>query len=93
VSYIQSNAIYCDIKTGERAVTRLRHSKQLASITKIAHAVGMVFPAWSSWIVTSPTIEELLEAVFSVQSVLRLYNNDHLPSRDSLEAAVRRVGG
>jgi hypothetical protein len=38
-------------------------------------------------------IIELLEAAFSVQSVLTLYNVDHLPLRDSYEAAVRRVGG
>jgi hypothetical protein len=38
-------------------------------------------------------IEELLEDVFSVESVPRLYNEDQLPLRDSPETAVRRVGG
>jgi hypothetical protein len=31
---------------------------------------------------THTTIEELLEAVFSVQSVPRLYNKDPVPLRD-----------
>jgi hypothetical protein len=39
-----------------------------------------------------PTIE-LLEAVFPVRSLLKLYNVDQLPLRDSLEIAIRRVGG
>jgi hypothetical protein len=39
------------------------------------------------------TIEELLEAVFSVQSVTRLYNEGQLPLEESLETTVRRVGG
>jgi hypothetical protein len=39
------------------------------------------------------TIEELLEAVFSVRSVPRLYNEGQLPSEESLETAVRVVGG
>jgi hypothetical protein len=34
----------------------------------------------------------MLEAVFPVQSVPRLYNEGELPSEDSLETAVRRVG-
>jgi hypothetical protein len=38
------------------------------------------------------TMEELLEAVFSVQSVPRLYNEEQLRLRVSLEAAARRVG-
>jgi hypothetical protein len=42
---------------------------------------------------THETIEELLEAVFSVRSVPRLYNEDQLPLRGSLETAVRRAGG
>jgi hypothetical protein len=37
--------------------------------------------------------EELLSAVFSVRSVLRLYNEDQLPLEESPETAVRRVGG
>jgi hypothetical protein len=39
------------------------------------------------------TIHKLLEAVFSVQSVPRLHNKDQLPLRESLEMALRRVGG
>jgi hypothetical protein len=39
------------------------------------------------------TIEELLEAVFSVRSMPRLYNEQQLRLRMSLEIAVRRVGG
>jgi hypothetical protein len=35
----------------------------------------------------------IMEAVFSVQSVPRLYNEDQLPLRESPETAVRRVGG
>jgi hypothetical protein len=35
---------------------------------------------------------ELLEAMFSVQSVLRLYNEDQLPLQGNLNTAVRRVG-
>jgi hypothetical protein len=39
------------------------------------------------------TIEELLEVVFSAQSVTRLYNEGQVPLEESLETAVRRVGG
>jgi hypothetical protein len=38
---------------------------------------------------THATMEELLEVLFSVPSVLRLYNEDHLPLQDSLELVVR----
>jgi hypothetical protein len=38
------------------------------------------------------TIKELLEAVLSVRSVLRLYNKGQLPFEESLETPVRRVG-
>jgi hypothetical protein len=37
------------------------------------------------------TIEELLEAVFSMQSMPRLYNEGQLPLWESPETAVRRV--
>jgi hypothetical protein len=39
------------------------------------------------------TTEELLDAVFSVWSVPRLYNEDQLPLEESPEMAVRRGGG
>jgi hypothetical protein len=39
------------------------------------------------------TTEEMLEAVFSVRSVPRLYNEGQLPLEKSLETAVRRRGG
>jgi hypothetical protein len=39
------------------------------------------------------TIEKLLEAVFFMQSVPRLYNEGQLPLEESLEMTVRRVGG
>jgi hypothetical protein len=39
------------------------------------------------------TTKEVLEEVFSVRSMPRLYNEDQLPSEESLETAVRRVGG
>jgi hypothetical protein len=42
---------------------------------------------------THATIEELVEAVVSVRSVPRLYNEDQLPLDESLETAVRRIGG
>jgi hypothetical protein len=44
---------------------------------------------------THAAIEELLEAVFSVESVLMLYNEDHLSLRELYWVwdAVRRVGG
>jgi hypothetical protein len=42
---------------------------------------------------THVTIEELLEAVFSVRSVPKLYNEGQLPLEESLERAVRRLGG
>jgi hypothetical protein len=42
---------------------------------------------------THATIEELLETVISVLPVPRLYNEDQLPLRTSLETAVRREGG
>jgi hypothetical protein len=42
---------------------------------------------------THATIEELSEAAFSVRSVPKRYNKDHLPLRDSLETEVRSVGG
>jgi hypothetical protein len=35
---------------------------------------------------THATINEMLEAVFSVQSVPRLYDEDQLPLRESLQA-------
>jgi hypothetical protein len=38
------------------------------------------------------TIKEVLEAVFSVLSVPRLYNEGQLTLEESLETAVRRVG-
>jgi hypothetical protein len=37
--------------------------------------------------------EELLEEVLSVWSVSRLYNEGQLSLEESLETAVRRVGG
>jgi hypothetical protein len=37
-------------------------------------------------------IIEMWEAVFSVGSVPRLYNEEQLQLRESLETAVRRVG-
>jgi hypothetical protein len=40
---------------------------------------------------THATIEELLEAVFSVRSLPMLYNEGHLPLEESLETAVRRL--
>jgi DNA-directed RNA polymerase sigma subunit (sigma70/sigma32) len=40
---------------------------------------------------THATIE-LLKAVFSLQSVLRLYDEEQLRSQESLETALRRVG-
>jgi hypothetical protein len=39
------------------------------------------------------TTEELLKAVFSMRSVPRLYNEELLRLRESLETAARRVGG
>jgi hypothetical protein len=39
------------------------------------------------------TMKELLEVVFSVRSVPRLYNEGQLPLEESLETAMRRVGG
>jgi hypothetical protein len=45
---------------------------------------------------THATIEELLEALFSVRSIPRLYNESQLPleqSLETLETAVKRVGG
>jgi hypothetical protein len=39
------------------------------------------------------TVEEMLEAVFSVRYVPRLYNEVQLPLDESLEPEVRRVGG
>jgi hypothetical protein len=42
---------------------------------------------------TQAIIKELVQAVFSVRSVPRLYNKGQLPLAESLETAVRRVGG
>jgi hypothetical protein len=42
---------------------------------------------------TYETIEELLEAVFFVWSVPRIYNEGQMPLEESLETAVRRIGG
>jgi hypothetical protein len=39
------------------------------------------------------TMEELLEAVFSVLSVHMLYNEGQLRLRETLEMAVRIIGG
>jgi hypothetical protein len=39
------------------------------------------------------TIEELLEAVFSVRSEPRLYNEGQVPLEQGLEMEVRRAGG
>jgi hypothetical protein len=41
---------------------------------------------------THATIVELLEAVFYVRSVSRLYKEGELPIEESLKTAVRRVG-
>jgi hypothetical protein len=41
---------------------------------------------------THPTIEELLEAVFSVRSVPRPYNEGQLPLEECPETARGRVG-
>jgi hypothetical protein len=38
-------------------------------------------------------MEKLLEAVFFVRAVKRLYNEEQLPLWESPETAVRRVGG
>jgi hypothetical protein len=38
-------------------------------------------------------MEELLKAVFSVWSVPRIYNEGQLPLEESLQTAVRKVGG
>jgi hypothetical protein len=38
------------------------------------------------------TIEELLEAMFPVRSIPRLYNGVQLPLEESNETSVRRVG-
>jgi hypothetical protein len=37
-------------------------------------------------------MEELVEAVFSVPSFSRLYNDGKLPLEESLETVVRRTG-
>jgi hypothetical protein len=42
---------------------------------------------------THATIEELLDAVFSVWSVPKPYTEDQLPLRESPETEIRRVGG
>jgi hypothetical protein len=42
---------------------------------------------------THGTIEELLEVMFSERSMPMLHNKGQLPLEDSLESAVRRVGG
>jgi hypothetical protein len=42
---------------------------------------------------THAAIGKQFEAVFSVWSVLRLYNEEMKRLRESLETAVRRVGG
>jgi hypothetical protein len=42
---------------------------------------------------THPITEELLEMVFSVRSMPRLYNKGQLPLEENLEMAVRTVGG
>jgi hypothetical protein len=39
------------------------------------------------------TIEGLLEAVFSVQSIPKIYNEDQLSLLQSLETTDRRAGG
>jgi hypothetical protein len=41
---------------------------------------------------TQATVDELLEAMFSVRSMPRLHNEDQMPLRESLETRVRRVG-
>jgi hypothetical protein len=43
--------------------------------------------------VAEATLEELLDEVFSVWFVPRLYNEEQLRLRERLEMAVRRVGG
>jgi hypothetical protein len=42
---------------------------------------------------THATIEDLLETVFSLRSVPRLYNEGKMPLEENLEKAVRRVEG
>jgi hypothetical protein len=41
---------------------------------------------------THATTKDLLEVVFSVRSLARLYNEEQHLLRESLDAAVRRVG-
>jgi hypothetical protein len=42
---------------------------------------------------THATIEELLEVMFSLRFVPRLYDEGQLPLQRSLETAARRIGG
>jgi hypothetical protein len=42
---------------------------------------------------THATIEKLLEAVFSLRSLQRFYNEDQQPLEENLETAVKSVGG
>jgi hypothetical protein len=42
---------------------------------------------------TNETKEKPLEAVFCVRSVPRVYNKSQLPLLESLETAVKRLGG
>jgi hypothetical protein len=44
-------------------------------------------------VATDTQKEELLEAVFSVRSVPGLYNDGQLLLEESLETAMRRIGG
>jgi hypothetical protein len=54
---------------------------------------GMVFSAQYERYPRDETIEELFREVFSTQSVQRLYNEEQLRLRKSLETAMRRIGG
>jgi hypothetical protein len=52
----------------------------------------MVFSTPSEREPRDASVEELLEAVFSIKSVPRLYNEEQLRLRESLEKAIRTAG-
>jgi hypothetical protein len=82
--------MYCGVSTGSQ------HRQPLLGNGSANTPLARQWPTSRLVIAETDTharIEELLGAVISVRPVPRLYNEDQLPLRASLETAVRRVGG
>jgi hypothetical protein len=87
--YFLTNIVACllkarIVKAAETAVASERLCKHASNDRK-----------WfsSRYMIAATDTHVIMEEIFSVRSVLGLYNKDQLPVRDSPELAVRGVGG